>query len=68
VFHPRDIGTVCHQQSVSFEHVALVREVDGGKFDALSTDVLPHIDLCPVRDGETTDMFTTEVTCVVKIP
>src|SRR5438477_7595014 len=56
------------QHPVALEHVALVREVDRRQLEALARDVLPHVELGPVRDREHADVLALADARVVEVP
>src|SRR5262249_20243325 len=47
---------------------ALVGEVDRRELELLARDVLPHVELCPVRDREDPDLLTLADARVVEVP
>src|SRR3954469_21125042 len=56
------------EHPVAPEHLALVREVDHRQLEPLARDVLPHVELGPVRDREHTDVLALPDPRVVEIP
>ncbi len=56
------------QHPVAAEHVALVREVDRRQLEPLARDVLPHVELRPVRDREHADVLALADARVVEVP
>src|SRR5579862_1142550 len=66
--HELDVGAHRVEHPVAGEHLALVGEVDGGDLEALLRDVLPHVELGPVRKGEHTDVFPGADAAVIERP
>src|SRR3954469_17757769 len=56
------------EHPVAAEHVALVREVDLRELEILARDVLPDVELGPVRDREHPDVLALADACVVEVP
>src|SRR5215208_3969258 len=56
------------QHPVAAEDLALVREVDRRELEALALDVLPHVELRPIRDREDADVLALADARVVEIP
>src|SRR3954467_520360 len=56
------------EHAVPLEHLALVREVDRGQLEGLARDVLPHVELRPVRDREHADVLALADARVVEVP
>src|SRR6476659_1917719 len=56
------------QHPVALEDLALVREVDHRQLEILAGDVLPHVELGPVRDREDTDVLALADAGVVEVP
>src|SRR3954447_1017818 len=56
------------EHPVAPEDLALVREVDRRQFEALARDVLPHVELRPVRDREHANVLALADARVVEIP
>src|SRR6476620_1943549 len=56
------------EHAVALEHLALVREVDLRQLEVLARDVLPHVELRPVRDREDADVLALAYARVVEIP
>src|SRR5207302_8433975 len=56
------------EHAVAAKHVALVREVDLRQLEALPRDVLPHVELGPVRDREHADVLALADARVVEVP
>src|SRR5215471_6633993 len=55
--HPLDVRRDRVQHPVAPEHLALVREVDRWQLELLAGDVLPDVELGPVRDREDADVL-----------
>src|SRR5712692_4507724 len=62
-----DVGNG-HQQAVPAHDGPAVRIVDRGHGEALALDVLPHIELRPVADGEHSHVFALRHAGVVEVP
>src|SRR6476646_2403748 len=56
------------EHAVTLEDLALVREVDGRQLEVLARDVLPHVELRPVRDRDHADVLPFADPRVVEIP
>ena len=56
------------QHPVALEHLALVRVVDRRQLELLAGDVLPHVELGPVRDREHAHLLALADLAVVEIP
>src|SRR6266550_8579123 len=56
------------EHPVPLEDVALVREVDRRQLEALARDVLPDVELRPVRDREDADVLALPDASVVEVP
>src|SRR5262245_17406207 len=56
------------EHPVTPEDVALVCEVDRGQLEALTRDVLPHVELGPVGDREDADVLALPDPRVVEVP
>ena len=56
------------EHPVAPEHLALVREVDRRQLELLARDVLPHVELRPVRDREHADVLALADARVVEVP
>ena len=56
------------EHPVALEHLALVREVDRGDLEVLAADVLPHVQLGPVRDREHAHVLARPHAAVVEVP
>ena len=57
-----------HQQAVAAHDLALVREVDRRQRELLARDVLPHVELGPVRDREHAQVLARMHAGVVQAP
>jgi hypothetical protein len=57
-----------HQQAVARNHLALVREVDRRQFQLFAGDVLPHVQLGPVRDREHAHVLARMDAGVIQVP
>src|SRR3954449_4667668 len=66
--HTLDVLARRIQHPVAPEHLALVREVDLRQLEILARDVLPHVKLRPVRDGEHADVLALADARVVDVP
>src|SRR5437899_2842872 len=55
--HALDVLRGRVQHPVAAEDLALVREVDARQLELLARDVLPHVELRPVRDREDADVL-----------
>src|SRR4051812_24665473 len=66
--HPLDVVGGGVEHAVTPEHVALVREVDDRQLELLALDVLPDVELRPVRDREHADVLTLADARVVDVP
>ena len=66
--HPLDVRRDRVQHPVAAEDLALVREVDRRQLELLARDVLPHVELGPVRDREDADVLALADARVVEIP
>src|SRR4051812_37334395 len=53
---------------VAPEHLALVSEVDRRQLEVLARDVLPHVELRPVRDREHANVLAPPDARVVEVP
>ena len=56
------------QHPVAFEHRAPMGEVDGGQLDGLALDVLPDVELGPVRKGEGAQVLAGLDPALVELP
>ena len=56
------------EHAVAPEHLTAVRVVDRRELDLLDLDVLPHVELGPVRDGEHADVLALAVPAVEEVP
>ena len=56
------------EHAVALDHAAPVGEVDGRKRDVLAPDVLPDVELGPVRQGEGAEVLTAADLAVVEVP
>ena len=56
------------EHPVAPEHLALVREVDVRQLELLARDVLPHVELRPVRDREDAHVLALPHAGVVDVP
>src|SRR5437764_10556629 len=56
------------EHSIAPEDLAVVREVDRRQLEPLARDVLPHVELRPVRDREDTNLLALSDARVVEIP
>ena len=56
------------QHAVALEDLAAVRVVDRRQLDAVLDDVLPDVELGPVRQREHADVLTLAVPAVVEVP
>src|SRR4051812_19637516 len=56
------------EHAVAPEHLAVVGEVDLRQLEVLARDVLPHVELRPVRDREDADLLALTDACVVDVP
>src|SRR6478609_9775541 len=56
------------EHAVAPEDLALVREVDRRQLEVLAGDVLPHVELRPVRDREDPDVLALPRPRVVEVP
>src|SRR5581483_8408909 len=56
------------EHPVTAEHLALVRVVDRRQLEILARDVLPHVELGPVRDREHADVLALANARVVEVP
>src|SRR5437660_1410222 len=56
------------EHAVTAEDLALVREVDRGNLETLGVDVLPHVELRPVRDREHAHVLALVDAPVVEVP
>src|SRR5207248_675077 len=56
------------EHAVALEHLALVGEVDRGDLELLLGDVLPHVELGPVREREHAHVLALLVAAVVERP
>src|SRR5712692_2308248 len=63
----RNVGNR-HEQAIPAHHGPAVRIVDRGHGEALALDVLPHIELRPVADGEHPHVFALRHAGVVEVP
>src|SRR5436305_5481555 len=61
-------GPLGVEHPVTLEHLTLVREVDGGDLELLLVDVLPHVQLRPVRQREHTHVLALADAAVVEVP
>src|SRR3954462_13164729 len=66
--HPLDVLRVGEQHPVAAEHRALVGEVDRRHLDALAEDVLPDVELRPVREREYAEVLARPDARVVEVP
>src|SRR5215210_2119701 len=65
---PLDPLRVGQQHPVAAEHQALVREVDRGHLEPLAADVLPDVELGPVREREHAQVLARADARVVEVP
>src|SRR5579871_1511070 len=65
---PLDEVGGCVEHPVAPEHIALVREVDRRQLELLARNVLPHVELGPVRNREDADVLALPGARVVEIP
>src|SRR3954466_15492508 len=63
-----DVGRQRVEHPVAAEHLALVGEVDRGDLEALLLDVLPDVELGPVREREHADVLALADAPVVDAP
>src|SRR5579862_9877585 len=63
-----DVGADRVEHSVAPEDVAPVREVDRREFEPLARDVLPDVELGPVRDRKHADVLTLADARVEEVP
>ncbi len=56
------------QHAIALEHVALVREIQTRQRDSFRDDVLPDVQLGPVREREHAKVFAGKLAAVVEIP
>src|SRR6188472_1205036 len=56
------------EHPVPLEHLTLVREINRRKLEPLAGDVLPHVELGPVRDREDTHLLALADAAVVEVP
>src|SRR6185312_4221560 len=56
------------EHPVPLEHLSLVREVDLRELEPLASDVLPHVELGPVRDREHAHLLALADPAVVEVP
>src|SRR4051812_21721526 len=63
-----DVGRQRVEHPVAAEHLALVGEVDGRDLEALLLDVLPDVELGPVREREDADVLALADAPVVDAP
>jgi hypothetical protein len=63
--HERGVSV---EHAVTFEHLALMAEVDVRDLDLLQQDVLPHVHLRPVADREGAEVFARTLAAVVDVP
>src|SRR4029077_13186168 len=66
--HALDVRRDRIQHPVAAEDLALVREVDQRQLQLLARDVLPDIELGPVRDREDADVLALADSRVVEVP
>src|SRR4029077_1063779 len=66
--HALDVRRDRIQHPVAAEDLALVREVDRRQLQLLARDVLPDIELGPVRDREDADVLALADSRVVEVP
>src|SRR6202007_2404373 len=66
--HPFDVRRDRVEHPVAAEDLALVREVDRRQLELLTRDVLPDVELGPVRDREDTDVLALADARVVEVP
>src|ERR1700683_1397074 len=63
--HPLAEG---QQHAVALEHFPLVRVINGGELDALAADVLPDVELGPVRQRERAQVLARADAALVELP
>src|SRR6478609_7333838 len=66
--HALDVLRRRVQHPVAAEHLALVREVDRRELELLARDVLPDVELGPVRDREDANLLALPDPRVVEVP
>src|SRR6478752_4489430 len=66
--HALDVLARRVQHPVAPEHLTLVREVDGRQLELLARDVLPDVELGPVRDREDANLLALADAAVVEVP
>ena len=60
--------TQSQEHAVALDHLAFVRVVDGRKFDPLAPDVLPDVELRPVRQRERAEVLARAHRALVELP
>src|SRR5439155_12849585 len=65
---PLDVLAGRVEHPVAPEDLPLVREVDRRQLELLALDVLPHVELGPVRDREDSDVLALADARVVEVP
>ena len=66
--HQLDVVGGRVEHPVAAEHLPLVREVDRRQLELLAGDVLPDVELGPVRDREDADLLALADAPVVEVP
>src|SRR5918999_5185402 len=66
--HPFHVLAGGVEHAVAPKDLALVREVDRRQLELLTRDVLPDVELSPVRDGEHADVLAAADARVVEVP
>ncbi len=54
--------------AIAFKDFPLVREIEVGQLDVFEADVLPDVHLCPVTQGEDTEVFAVMLASVEDVP
>src|SRR5919198_1346648 len=62
------ISATTSESVAAVERTALVQEVDRRDLEVLARDVLPHVELGPVGDGEHADVLAAADAAVVEVP